>query len=360
MRRSNAALFTMQWHTSAMQPLTSTIADPRELQRHHARRQFACDALKIADLQITRASNDASFRSYFRVYVGDQTWIVMDAPPDKENLEPFLDVAQRLQVARVRVPELFAHDSAQGFLLLEDFGSQLLLPALHAATVDHHYARAIEVANRMALSVDVAGLPIYDASRLGAEMDLLPEWFIQRHLGREMSPYDQRIFADARAKLIASALEQPQGFVHRDFHSRNLMLLPDGDLGVIDFQDALSGPITYDLVSLLKDCYIAWPPARVAAWCEFARVALLERGVAVGDQLAFARCFDWMGIQRHLKVLGIFARLNYRDGKSNYLADLPLVLDYTLSTAARYVELQPLSVWLSDCTQGRDVTIARA
>lgn len=342
-----------------MNALPSLHADPAIQAREQARMRFALTTLAQPSLALFPASSDASFRSYWRASVGDQTFIVMDAPPAQEDIAPFLNIAEKMRRASVRVPEILAHDALQGFMLLEDFGTQLLLPALSPTSVEHHYQRALDVAAQMALSVDSADLPRYDAARLNAEMDLLPNWFVNRHLGITMSAAECALFAHAKAVLIEAALTQPQGFVHRDFHSRNLMLLPADALGIIDFQDAVRGPICYDAVSLLKDCYIEWPSERVAHWREGYRLRLVANGVEVTDPVQFAQWFDFIGIQRHLKVLGIFARLHYRDGKSNYLNDLPLVLRYVLDASRLYPALQPLASWLERVIGTRDLTVAR-
>ncbi len=285
----------------------------------------------------------------------------MDAPPDKEDCAPFIDISARLLNAGIRAPEVLAFDAAQGFLLLPDFGSHLLLPALNSASVDKHYTAALGEVIHMQ-KVLAHGLPSYDISRLGTELDLFPEWFLQRHLGMPSAQAISPMWRHTRALLIASALDQPQCFVHRDFHSRNLMLdtsAPGSRLGVIDFQDAVIGPVTYDAVSLLRDCYIEWPTHDVERWRECFR---LQSEQSLGVKLPaaqFAQQFDWMGVQRHLKVLGIFARLNYRDGKSRYLADLPLVLRYTINVCQAYPDLQPFAKWLSEVSSAREIAAPR-
>lgn len=285
----------------------------------------------------------------------------MDAPPDKEDCAPFIDISARLLKAGIRAPEVLAFDAEQGFLLLPDFGNHLLLPALNAASVERHYTDALnELAHIQKVSTH--GLGHYDIARLGIELDLFPEWFLQRHLGLQTAQAITPVWRHTRALLIASALDQPQCFVHRDFHSRNLMLdtaTPNGQLGVIDFQDAVHGPVTYDAVSLLRDCYIEWPAHDVARWRERFRVQSEQTLGLTLPAAQFAQQFDWMGVQRHLKVLGIFARLNYRDGKSRYLADLPLVLRYTLNVCREYPALQPFAKWLSEVASAREITAPR-
>jgi hypothetical protein len=305
------------------------------------------------------ASADASFRSYWRVRRGTRSWVVMNAPPDKEDVGPFIDIAARLRAAGLNAPEVIAQDRAQGFLLLSDLGTRTYLPELDEGSVEALYGDALDALQIMQTRVDGSGLPAYDAARLSAEMDLFPTWFLHRHLGHESTPPERELIAACMQRLLDSAAEQPASFVHRDYHSRNLMIVPGANPGIIDFQDAVVGPITYDLVSLLKDCYIQWPLARVHGWAEAYRQRLVAAGMVQVGPTRWRRWFDWMGLQRHLKVLGIFARLNYRDGKAGYLNDLPLVLDYTLSVCARYGELAPFGEWLQQLARGVDLTRPR-
>ena len=322
--------------------------------RAAARLAFARTALGYPQLELESASSDASFRSYWRTRTVQPSRIVMDAPPDKEDLGPWLDIAGRLRRAGVNAPEVLAEDRGQGFLLLSDLGTRLYLPALTAETVEPLYGAALDALQRMQTGVDCSGLPAYDEIRLRNEMDLLPAWFLGRHLGIEPDAAQREVIEAAFRALIANALEQPQGFVHRDYHSRNLML-GDAGPGVIDFQDAVLGPLTYDLVSLLRDCYIAWPEPRVYTWVEQYRQRLHAAGFATADRAEFARWFDLMGLQRHIKVLGIFCRLWYRDGKAGYLNDLPLVWHYTRSVGRRYAEIAPLVDLIEMAIGERDI-----
>jgi aminoglycoside/choline kinase family phosphotransferase len=266
----------------------------------------------------------------------------MDAPPDKEDVAPFVRIARVMAGLKLNVPIILARDVRQGFLLLSDLGSCQYLDELRAnRAVDTLYADAL----RALVTLQTAGaaaardLPKYDAALLLREMELLPEWFLARHLGMTVHERERAMLDRVFALLIQSAAAQPATFVHRDYHSRNLLLTADNNPGILDFQDAVAGPVTYDVVSLLKDCYIVWPPDRVRAWLLQYREQLLRAGFAVhGDAAQFVRWFDLMGLQRHIKVLGIFARLNYRDGKAGYLKDLPRVLDYTRAAAAAYPE----------------------
>lgn len=327
--------------------------------RANALWRFVRAALPSAELGIEAASADASFRNYWRLYGAGRPLLVMNAPPAHENVRPWVDVSLRLRDAGLHAPEVLSADVEQGFLLIEDLGTSLYLPALDLKSVDELYGHALDALEQMHRRVVVDGLPSYDAKRLQAELDLFPVWFVERHLGRAWGAAEQERWQTLCAKLVGSALEQPQTFVHRDYHSRNL-LITERSPGIIDFQDAVVGPITYDLVSLLRDCYIAWAPEQVSDWVEGHRERLVRgAGLEVG-RTRWRRWFDWIGVQRHLKVLGIFARLNYRDGKPGYLKDLPLVLHYVLSVAERYGELAPFAEWLDGLTAGVDLTRPRA
>jgi aminoglycoside/choline kinase family phosphotransferase len=298
---------------------------------------------------IEPASADASFRRYFRVWnAAGATRVVMDAPPDREDIAPYVKVARLLAACGVHVPRIDAADVARGLLLLEDLGSVHMLAALQAgADAGALYAQALAALTCLQQrGLDAAReLAPYDRATLEREMALCPEWFCQRHLGLDLDAADAQLLAATGDFLVREALAQPVVFVHRDYHSRNLMRLEHGELGVLDFQDALAGPIGYDLVSLLKDCYIDWPRARVVSWVEGYRNTIGT--VAAGaDAAQFLRWFDLVGLQRHVKVLGIFARLWYRDGKSGYLAELPRTLGYVRDTAARYRELREFCAWV--------------
>ena len=311
------------------------------------------------------ASDDASFRRYFRVDTrpdarSDQraSLIVMDAPPPQEDCAPFVHAAKVFARSGVSVPRVVAADLPRGLLLLEDFGSTTYLSQLSAATAQGLYGDAIDALIRLQLASDPASFAPYDRERLMRELQLFPEWYVTRHKGITLDAADQAVLDAAFEAILQNNLAQPQVDVHRDFHSRNLMVL-DGtrNPGILDFQDAVYGPITYDLVSLLRDAYIRWEEEQIIDWAvrywERARKAGLPVRADFGD---FYRDFEWMGLQRHLKVLGIFARLSHRDGKDRYLADLPLVLRYVQDVAARYVTLAPLSR-LIDRIEGRSQRI---
>ena len=328
--------------------------------RESLRLDWTRQALADPDATIERASNDASFRSYWRARSAGRSWVLMDAPPDKEDIRPWLDVASRLSRAGVHVPDIQAADAVRGFVLMEDMGDRLLLPELNESTADRLYGDAMRALLHMQLKGDTAGLPAYDEARLVAEMELMPEWLIQRHLGITPECEEWDVIESAFRALETSARAQPQAFVHRDYHSRNLLVTGRDDPGVIDFQDAVRGPVTYDLVSLLRDCYIAWPQPRVEAWVEQYRQQLAGAGIAVPEAAAFLRAFDLMGLQRHIKVLGIFCRLWYRDGKAGYLQDLPLVWQYTRDVGRRHPETAPLVDLVERMIGDRDLTMPRA
>ncbi|MBZ4193463.1 MAG: phosphotransferase [Candidatus Contendobacter sp.] len=302
-------------------------------------------ALPVPLIRIAPASSDASFRRYFRVWYGDQTRIVMDAPPDKEDCRPFVAMAEALRGLGLNAPEVLDGDLDQGLLLLTDLGSRQYLAELNERSVAGLYDDALTALARLQTGGDPGSplLPPYDSALLHREMELFRDWFLGRLLGLELSVTEQRTLDQAFAALAGNALEQPLVWVHRDYHSRNLMITAPDNPGVLDFQDAVAGAVTYDLVSLLRDCYIAWPRPQVEAWALDHRARLQALGMTgLDDAGQFLRWFDLMGVQRHLKAVGIFARLNLRDGKPGYLLDIPRTLGYVLEVASRYPELAGL------------------
>jgi aminoglycoside/choline kinase family phosphotransferase len=295
------------------------------------------------------ASADASFRRYFRVTRRGETWIAMDAPPGKEDLGPYVHVAGILVDVGVNAPRVLARDDAQGFLLNTDLGARTYLAELDAqGDADRLYGDAMTALVRMQAGTQshCSSLPAYDEPLLRREIALFPDWFCETHLNVDLSPFRQgleRVFD----VLVREALLQPRVFVHRDYHSRNLMVSDDGrhgpNPGILDFQDAVHGPLTYDLVSLLRDCYIAWPLERVHRWVHSFSEQAREAGLSVpANETELLRWFDLMGVQRHLKAIGIFARLWHRDGKPGYLKDIPRTLNYVDAVSANYPELAPL------------------
>jgi N-acetylmuramate 1-kinase len=294
---------------------------------------------------IAPASNDASFRRYFRIASGAGTCIIMDAPPPQEDCRPFVHAARVLRDAGVNVPAVLAEDLEQGFLLLSDFGNTTYLSRLDEQSAPGLYRDAWRALATMQKASKPGVFPDYSRELLDRELMLYPQWYLARHKGVELQPAQLKVMRDAFDLILRNNLAQPSVFVHRDYHSRNLMLVaPDENPGILDFQDAVYGPITYDLVSLFKDAYIRWDEKQVLDWTirywEMAR----SEGLPVRSDFAdFYRDFEWMGLQRHIKVLGIFARLYHRDGKDNYLKDMPLVLEHVLKVLQRYVELAPLA-----------------
>jgi aminoglycoside/choline kinase family phosphotransferase len=305
-------------------------------------RRWVTEDLGFAGAQIEPASADASFRRYFRLIRGADSYIVMDAPPEKETVAPFIGVAQSLLGIGLNVPVILARDPERGLLLLSDLGKrQYLSDLLAGRDVEQLYGDALEALVRLQTRGGEAAraLPAYDRAALIREMELLPEWFLGRHLGQPPTAVQRAMLDRLFEALAQNALAQPAVFVHRDYHSRNLLVTDEDNPGILDFQDAVRGAATYDVASLLKDCYIAWPRERVIGWLLKFRERLLHAGLDLGvDGKELIRQFDLMGLQRHIKVLGIFARLFYRDGKPGYLDDLPRVLAYTREAAALYPE----------------------
>ncbi|WP_434149387.1 aminoglycoside phosphotransferase family protein [Methylocaldum gracile subsp. desertum] len=311
-------------------------------ERLEALSDWLSKTLKLGVRAIEPASSDASFRRYFRAYFDGASRIVMDAPPPKENVRPFVRVAALLRSAGVQAPEVIAADEDQGFLLLTDLGVRSYLDCLNPASVDRLYEDALDALLRLQYGVDpeTSGLPPYDERLLGVELDLFRDWFLGQLLGVALDPEESVVFDELKRLLIASALEQPGVCVHRDYHSRNLMVTERLNPGILDFQDAVVGPITYDLVSLLRDCYVSWPISMVEVWVIDHYTRLAEAGFlsSVGPDL-FRRWFDLMGMQRHLKAIGIFSRLKLRDGKSGYLKDIPRTMSYVIEVCKQYPEL---------------------
>ena len=305
--------------------------------------------LGLPAYELTPASSDASFRRYFRVAFNGESRIVMDAPPEREDIRPFVQIGRMLLEIGLNVPRIEAENIAQGFLLLSDLGQQQYLDALDETTVERLYGDAQgALLTLQACGPQEEALPPYDEGLLLREMELFREWYLGRHLGLELGPSEQQVLDRAFYLLADSALAQPRAAVHRDFHSRNLMVAPHNP-GILDFQDAVYGPVTYDLVSLLRDCYISWPRQRVEGWALGYHDLALESGILrARDEERFLRWFDWMGVQRHLKASGIFARLNHRDGKSGYLKDIPRTVGYIREVAARYRELADLATLLAE------------
>ena len=320
-------------------------------------RRWLAATLGDCDFSIAPASDDASFRRYFRIRRGEAqpSLIAMDAPPDRENCGLFVHVAQILAEAGVHVPEIHAQDREQGFLLLSDLGSTTYLDALDEHNAGRLYGDALDALLRIQRASRPGLVPDYGRELLGKELRLFPDWYVARQLRRELDAAQLQTLEKAFSAILDNNLAQARVFVHRDYHSRNLMVC-DPCPGILDFQDAVYGPITYDLVSLLRDAYIAWDEERVIDWAIRYWEKARAQGLPVrGDFADFYRDFEWMGAQRQLKVLGIFARLSFRDGKHGYLKDQPLVMSYLRRTCERYRELAALGSLLGELEQEKRV-----
>lgn len=314
---------------------------PKRLARLHA---WLEDVLTTDSYSLAPASSDASFRRYFRIQVNDASYVVMDAPPQREDCRSFLSIAGLLAEVGVHVPSVLSAEVTQGFVLLEDLGSVHYLDVLDSTNAERLYGDALAALATFQACAPTGTVPHYSDHLLRAEMELFVDWFLRRHLLIEPSAHEQNQLRELFDVLCRAALEQPQVFVHRDYHSRNLMLQQRHNPGVLDFQDAVRGPVTYDVVSLLRDVYICWPRDKVENWLAGYHDLALQHGVLEDEDLAtFRRWFDLMGVQRHLKVAGIFSRLQYRDGKSRYLQDIALTLKYLWDVCSFYRELQPLA-----------------
>lgn len=321
---------------------------------HDRKSQLAhwlANVLPATALTISPASADASFRSYYRAVDGQRSWIIMDAPVDHEDTEPFHRIAQILRRTGIAVPAVYAWDARRGFLLLEDFGNQTLLALRHEdpAASDRCYLKAIDSLITMQAGAPLTGLPEYDERLLRTELELFRQWLVLRHAGLSWSVHDERSWQHTCQHLVSDALGQKRVFVHRDYHSRNLMVLADQVPGVLDFQDAVAGPVFYDLVSLLKDCYVLPEPAWLERYLRYFFTRAAAHGVPVTDTVANRRLFHSMGMQRHLKAAGIFARLWYRDGKDGYLKDIPRTLSYLVEAAGNDERFE----WLAHFTKQR-------
>ena len=301
------------------------------------------DTTPYKDYEITIASADASFRKYYRLTKAEKTVLLMDSSLERDSLEPFLDVTERLLDVGVNVPNILEKNLKDGYLIIKDFGDTHYLNLLNNENFKELYEKAIDVIVDMQ-KANTTTLPLYDKEFLHFEMDLMKEWYLEKQLNISLHVEQEKLIKDTLSKISDVVLEQPQGvFVHRDFHSRNIMITDEDEIGVIDYQDAMNGAITYDLVSLLKDCYIEYPRNEVEKLVLKFRDKL---GLHVEDK-TFIKWFDFMGLQRHIKVLGIFSRLYLRDAKDGYLKDIPLTLKYVVETASRYSETKDLAKFLS-------------
>lgn len=304
----------------------------------------------VPQSQLEVVSGDASFRRYFRASDGRQSLIAVDCPPQKEDMTPFIAVADAYRSANIPVPSILAVDREHGFMLQSDFGHILLLSKLHPRNARQYYQAALAILpDVMSVTHTQLGeLPAYDEALLQRELALFKDWLLQTHLKLEWTDDDQQIWSQFTQKMVNNALQQPQVGVHRDYHSRNLMVLGDDELGVIDFQDAVRGPVTYDAVSLLRDCYVEWPDELVLELSQQLRQRLIDSQqlAANVNEQQWQHWFDWMGLQRHTKAAGIFARLAHRDDKPGYLKDVPRTLGYLSRVSAGYADLSEYREWL--------------
>ncbi|KTC64896.1 putative phosphotransferase (plasmid) [Legionella adelaidensis] len=294
---------------------------------------------------LTPLSGDASFRRYFRLEINHQKWMVMDAPPEKEPLSPFITICKILREHSIHAPAIEKVEFDLGFAILEDFGDVLLLKKLQPTNADYFYKKAMDILLQIQ-ACPTASIPAFNAAYMEGELSLFKDWFLEKYLSLNLNGKDKDLLDQYFSHLITTINAQPKTFIHRDYHSRNLMIIHEAplELGVIDFQDAMWGPITYDLVSLLKDCYIQWPRQQTLEWVNYFYSHL---DIPLSPE-EFIKAFDYCGLQRHLKVLGIFCRLHFRDNKSSYLKDLPLVFNYVMACLETYAELNPLLRLMQD------------
>jgi len=314
--------------------------DPSDTRAVQAYR-WACGVLSLPQAGFAPASADASFRRYFRIRDGQRSWIVMDAPPDKENCRPFLHVAGLLRQAGVHVPEVLGQDLAAGYLLLSDLGLQTMLQAVTADNADGLFRDAIDALITWQKASRPGVLPPYDEALLQRELHLFPDWYLGRHFGITLDPAERAALDGQFRLLVDAALAQPQVYVHRDYMPRNLMLSTPNP-GVLDFQDAVYGPLAYDPICLFKDAFMSWPAERVEWGLRSYHQRAVAAGLAVPEWAQFRRDCDWIGLHRHLKVIGIFARLTHRDHKPRYVADTPRFVRYVMEVLPAYPELAPL------------------
>jgi len=331
----------------------TTKTDDDKHTRYLQLQEWVTAALSAGKLQTGRQvtldaiSGDAGFRRYYRLAGSTPALLAVDAPPETEKNHAFCHIAQLFRQYGIHAPQVYAVDYTRGFMLIEDMGDLVYWPLLTGQSHHALYDDAAQCLLKMqSIPCVDAGLTMYDAEKLQQEMDLFPEWFVKKLLQTEMTSEAAGMLQHLNRQLVNNAITQPQVVVHRDFHCRNLLFVANNNPGVIDFQDAVIGAVTYDLVSLYRDCYIRWPEAQVTQWVLQYREKLLQRNIiAFVPEETFLKWFDWMGLQRHIKVLGIFARLYLRDHKPGYLNDLPLVIHYTLSVAKRYAECTDFVLW---------------
>ena len=317
--------------------------------RHSLLQHWLTDILSTSAFNLRPASEDASFRTYHRLFLKNKTFILMDAPPEHEDSKLFIKITKKLHACNVNVPVIHNVNIEQGFLLISDLGNKLYLDELNDRTIYDLYSDAISSLVVMQSLANVGGLDNYSGNLLRNEMNLFTEWLVERHLQIQLNESQKKDLEKLFDLLVVSAEEQPKVFVHRDFHSRNLMVTKENNPGIIDYQDAVYGPISYDLVSILKDCYIKWQKEDIAKWVDFYLNKLHEeKSEHKINHDEFVKWFDLMGVQRHLKASGIFARLSHRDGKHNFLEDIPRTLSYILDLKDTYKELERICIMLEE------------
>ncbi len=324
------------------------------MDRQNKLMSWAQEALHDTDCYLKPASSDASFRSYWRVFSKGKTFIIMDAPPEYEDCSAFIKVSRKLNDANLLVPVIIKQDLTQGFLLLSDLGTVQYLSVLNEQNFETLYKDAFDALHKMQEKTNTTEIPVYSTELLLAELELFEQWFVNAHLDVNLSEKQHAILETCNNLLIGNALEQPQVFVHRDYHSRNLMKVKNNNPGILDFQDAVIGAVTYDLVSLLKDCYIQWDEQSVNRMVDDFRQQYNKNNSTNYSNQQWQKWFDLMGLQRHLKVAGIFCRLNYRDNKPNYLKDLNLTLCYIKSTCKKYPAFIPLLELINEISPSMD------
>ena len=317
--------------------------------RHDLLQRWLTDILSTSSFNLRPASEDASFRTYHRLFLKNKTYIAMDAPPEHEDCKLFIKITKKLHACSLNVPVIHHVNIEQGFLLLSDLGDNLYLDALNDGSIYDLYSDAISSLVDMQNLANVGGLNDYDSILLKDEMNLFIEWLVKKHLQIILSEKQKKDLDKLFGLLVESAEQQPKVFVHRDFHSRNLMVTKENNPGIIDYQDAVYGPISYDLVSLLKDCYIKWPQEEINKWVDFYLNVCNEKKSRIKiNRDKFIKWFDLIGVQRHLKASGIFARLSHRDGKDNFLKDIPRTLSYILDLKDKHKELRPICILIEE------------
>ena len=317
--------------------------------RYNLLQNWLTDTLNSSTFNLRPASEDASFRTYHRLFLKNKTFIVMDAPPEQEDCKSFIKITKKLHACNVNVPVIHNVNIEQGFLLLGDLGDNLYLNELNNNTIYELYSDAVNSLIAIQNLANVGGLDAYDGNLLRSEMNLFTEWLVEKHLQIKLDESQKKVLDKLFNLLVTNAEQQPKVFVHRDFHSRNLMVAKENNPGIIDYQDAVYGPISYDLVSILKDCYIKWPKEEIDKWVDFyLNKRHEEKSKLKINHDEFVRWFDLMGVQRHLKASGIFARLSHRDGKDNFLKNIPKTLSYILDLKEVYKELRPICIMIEE------------